>query len=308
MQPVSLALGFLVGGGLSAVLVLLWSQRSSGRLAEELQQARAELQKNKTTAEQLKTTQQGEAEAKRQLEAYKSKVSSLERAVATHIKELSELKAAIGSAETARDQALEQANAHHASRQQAEGRLKQAERLASDSAKKLEELMADFKRAQQESTSLGEVVKRRGEEIKRLRAEMEQGRGGSDLESSVELFADAEGSLRQILDILVSREALQAAVLADSRGMVVASAGDEELRDGIAAAAQLFSKTSSTFDGMLPFGALQAFSVRDGQSVVIAGRTFDASGEQVALCTYGSRPPSERALDGAMASLSAALE
>jgi hypothetical protein len=309
MEPISLVLGLFIGGGLTGVCMVLWSQKSSSRIASELEQSRTELQKLRGSAAQLKSVQQSEAEAKRQLATFKEKAATLEKNFAQHASEVSQLKQALTAAEQARDQAIDEANARQNARQQAEGRLKQAERLASESARKAEEMVAELEKSKEEQESLQEMVRRRGDEIQRLRADMdERGQAGADLESSVEVFAGAEGSLREILDILVQREAQQAAVLADSNGIVVASAGDTDLRDGIAAAAQLFAATSNSFDGMVPFGALQSFAVRDRESVVLSGRAFDAAGEAVALCTYGSRLPSERALDGAMASLSAALD
>jgi hypothetical protein len=58
----------------------------------------------------------------------------------------------------------------------------------------------------------------------------------------------------------------------------------------------------------VPFSSIRAYALQDTQTNVIAGRAFMCQGETVGLVTYGPRTPGDRVLDGAMASLSAALE
>ena len=310
MEPISLVLGAAVGAGIGAVLLLV-NRKNTAMQGVELQQTRRELDKLKgETSGELKRLKQAETDTRRQISAAREKAAELERSMEEQLKEASRLKLALREAEGARDQALEQANARQTARQQAEGRLRQAEKLATESAQQLDELAAKLKQAEEAQADLNETLRRRGDEIKRLRAELDAGdrRSGSDLESSVDIFADSDGSLKSILDTLLDREAQEAAVLADANGIVVASSGEQTLRDGIAAVAQLLTSTSASFEGMVPFAKLQAFSVKDSESVVLSGRSFEAAGERISLATLGSRSPSDRTLDGAMASLSAALE
>jgi len=309
MESLFLVLGLGVGGVAVAVTLLL-SKKNVSHLTAQLEQTHKDLERlRQQSSKQVKSLQQEEADAKQRAEQDRKRAQAAQQSVDQYTSEMERLTAALRAAEQARDQAIEQLNTGQSARQQAEGRLRQAEKLASDSSRQAAELEQQVQQLHQQVAAASSEAQQKAQESSRLRAEVQAHTGNSaGLGDSVELFADANGSLEQILGVLVEKEGQRSAVLADANGIVVASAGDSGLKDGIAAAAQLFSTVSNQFEGMVPFGHIKAFAIQDGEHVVIAGRTFAAAGEIVALATYGSRSPNDRTLDGAMASLSAALD
>ncbi|MBK8479641.1 MAG: hypothetical protein IPL40_00455 [Proteobacteria bacterium] len=305
MDIQSVLVGLVAGGAIGAAIVIAHGKKVTRALEGELERLR------KQSGEQLKQAQAAHLEATKDLAVQRQRLQALEKSLGQNTTELDRMRDSATAAERARDQALEQANARQAARVQAEGRLKQAEKLASESVQRLEATDERLKHLLEERDAIATAEAKRNDEIRRLRAELSAAHdaaGGAGLESSVEVFADTDGSLQRVLQTLLDHEGLRAAVLADANGIVIAAAGETVLREGIAATAQMMSTIGGRFEGMVPFGIVRAFAIRDAEAVAIAGRTFHAAGETLALATYGNRAPNERVLDGAMASLNAALE
>lgn len=305
MDIPSVLMGLAAGGAGGAAIAIALGKKAKAALEDELKGSLRQ------SSEQLKQAQAAHLDATKELALQRQRLQALEKSLGQNSSELDRMRDSATAAERARDQALEQANARQAARVQAEGRLKQAEKLASESVQRLEATDERLKQLLDEREAMAAAENKRNDEIRRLRAELSaahEATGGAGLDSSVEVFADNDGSLQRVLQTLLDHEGLRAAVLADTNGIVIASAGEAVLREGIAATAQLMSTIGGRFEGMVPFGDIRAFALRDAESVAIAGRTFTAAGETVALATYGSRIPNERVLDGAMASLNAALE
>lgn len=311
MDWVSLLVGVVAGAVVAGVLALGRSRAGVSRLKAEAQRLQRELDLSvKQGQERVAQIQAKHGDCGRGIAAQRQKVQALEKAVSQQGEELDRMRQSIVSSERSRDQALEQASAHQSSRVQAEGKLKQAERLAAESVDRLAALERQVAQLGQDRETIKVAADKRADEVRRLRAELNsalESAGGQAQQSAVGMFADVDGSLQKILDTLLEHEGLQAAVLADTNGIVIAWAGDPALRDGVAATAQLFAALASQFEGMVPFSVVRSFSVRDTEAVAIAGRTFSAAGETVSLATYGSRTPNDRVLDGATASLDAAL-
>lgn len=294
MNPVLL---IAIGAGGAVLGVIVGSiMFGKGKELEETSKQLAQVRRD--TSEQLDKLKASESELRKDLESTKAKASKADAATAkaeeatTKVRgEADQLKTKLREAETARDQSSQQVQSLQAAHQQAEGRAQQAEKLAGDASARLGQLEADLAATQK---SL-------------VQAQAAAGTSASGLDESIELFADAGGSLDQILEVLLMNEDQSAAVLSDSNGIVVAAAGDKDLRDGIAAAAQLMTRIGNQFEGMVPFGLIRGFELRDTENKVIAGRATSLSGEVIAVTTYGKRPPASRVLDGAMASLSAEL-
>lgn len=305
MDIQSVLVGLAAGSAIGAAIVIAQSRKVTKAIEAELQRVRQQ------SSEQLKQAQAAHLDATKDAAVQRQRLQALEKSLGQNTSELDRMRDSATAAERARDQALEQANARQAARVQAEGRLKQAEKLASESVQRLEAADDRLKRLLEEREAMAAAENKRNDEIRRLRAELSAAHdaaGGAGLESSVEVFADTDGSLQRVLQTLLDHEGLRAAVLSDTNGIVIASAGESVLREGIAATAQMMSTIGGRFEGMVPFGEIRAFAVRDAEAVTIAGRTFQAAGETVALATYGNRAPNERVLDGALASLNAALE
>ncbi|PID38378.1 MAG: hypothetical protein CSA65_04955 [Proteobacteria bacterium] len=260
---------------------------------KELEAAKADLAelKRKSSAE-LDALKASEGKLKKDLEAATSKASASEETVAKTKKEVSSLQTKLSETEQARDQAKQEAQSVAADRDKAEGRAQQAEKLVGEATARAAQLEGELK----------QQGDKHAEELAAARAG-----GGMSLEDAIARFAGAGGALDEILGILCTEQGQESAVLADSNGIVVASAGDKELRDGIAAVAQLLTKLGGQFEGMIPFGTVRGFDLRDAESKVLAGRATMLSGEVVAVATFGPHPPDGSALDGAIASLTAAL-
>lgn len=304
MDPIVLA----VIGGVAGVVVgvMIGTSMSKGKVAE-MDKLRSQLEEAKKAQSAAAKKLEGRDKEIKDVEAKAKKAGDV---VKTAEKRAEEAQSKLKAAEQARDKAKQEANEHQAARQQAEGRAKQAEKLASEASGRSESLAAELEDAKKQASEATEVAGRRNDEITKLRADLGAATEGSasGLEGSVEIFADAGTSLDKILNTLLEHEGQTAAVIADSNGIVVAAAGNGDLRDGIAATAQLLTRLGDQFQGMVPFKLVKSFDLRDDTAQVIAGRAFVVSGEPISVATYGKRAPTGRVLDGAMASIQAALD
>ncbi|MBW2732996.1 MAG: hypothetical protein JRH20_11440 [Deltaproteobacteria bacterium] len=303
MDPVCLGIGAIAGVIIGIIINIAMSK---GKIAE-LEKLPPLLEEAKK-AESAVAKQLGSRD--KELKEAGAKAKKAADVLKTAEKRAEEAQGKLKAAEQTRDKATQEATEHQAARQQAEGRAKQAEKLASEASGRGESLASELEEAQKQASEASEVAERRNDEITRLRASLEGAREGSasGLEGSVEIFADAGNSLDKILTLLLEHESQSAAVLADSNGIVVAAAGEGDLRDGVAATAQLLTRLGKQFEGMVPFDMVKSFDLRDNTAQVIAGRAFVVSGEPLSLATYGKHPPASRVLDGAMASVVAALD
>ncbi len=123
----------------------------------------------------------------------------------------------------------------------------------------------------------------------------------------VKELAAAGGGLNPILQAIVSTEGQNAAILADANGIIVASAGDSETSDNISASAGFLMGIPTQLEGMLPLDGHYSFRLSD-QNNTIMGRTFDVSGDTLALITVGATAPADDSLGLAVNSLHKALE
>jgi len=300
---VGLLVGYMIGLSMLNKNKALWEEQLAGarkKVDEVKREATAALKQERIRAskaeEKLVANSEGVAKAKTaaeqattQLQAYQSKMQELQKACAT---------------------AQEAAQAHMNARQQAENRYRQAEATLNQAQRQITEMGAQIESLEATRNTLEQSGKRQSRQLQRLRADVASTKGGSTsgLDQSVELFAEADGTLEGVLKILLEHEGQNAAVVADSNGIIVAAAGEGELKEGMAATSQMVNSAVKQLEGMVPFSALRSYVLEDDGSNVIAGRFFKCAGENVGLATYGPRTPSDRALDGAMANLSSILE
>lgn len=307
--------GLVIGYGIGFVM----AKRKATELEDELASAKKELQSiKKTTGKELDANKAKLSEAEKKLEQAKQEAARHRQALEEQTKnaaaergQLEQLQASIQELETARAKAAELADAHQQGRVQAEGRMKQAEKLAEQSRDEVHKLETQIQQLVGEKERLKEQTERQGKEIQRIRAEGSSVKGdaaSSGLEQSVEAFGTADGSLEGVLNVLLEAEGQTAAVLADTNGIVVSAVGDKNLRDGIAATSRLVDSLIQQLEGMVPFTTLRAYCLQDEASNVLTGRAFKCAGEVVGLATFGPRPPADRVMDGAQANLSAILE
>ncbi|MCC6748764.1 MAG: hypothetical protein IT371_13980 [Deltaproteobacteria bacterium] len=306
--PIFIGGAALAGGILGYVIALSSSKKAAATAearAEELEKTLEKVQKEAAEAASLK---EARAKAEEGQKSAGEKAKGLEKELEKLRAEAKKAEEQLKESESAAAKAAEQASGYLAAKQQAEGRAQQAQGAADEAQQRAAQLEHELATVQQEQASLRQQLTGRGEELQRLRAELSSQRpaGGSSLEEAVELFSQSDGTPDGILRLLLEGEGQKTAVVADTNGMVVAAAGEPNLKEGVAAAAQLFSVLGGQLRGMVPFGQVKAFRLQDGHGV-IAGRTFEYAGETMALATYGLRSPNDRALDGATANLSATL-
>lgn len=275
------------------------AKERTSSVEKELGQARE--RGDKLSAE-LKAAKEGAEEAakkaKAELTTEKEKISALETKLSASDGELTKAKAEKQTAEKAVAERKAEAD-----KARAEGDKARAD--ADRTKAELEQARADAAKAQSSADKLAA-------EISQLHGELETARksGGSNGKASVDnraMFAKANGSLDEILRILIETEGQDAAVIADLHGSILASAGDSALKEGIAIAAGRIAKLSSQLGSVVPLQGISSFSIGDDKDCVFSGRAMNCSGELVAVATMGKRSPSDGNFDGAAANINATL-
>lgn len=179
--------------------------------------------------------------------------------------------------------------------------------------KKVKTAEAEAKTAQKQAKELGEanesLAKQHADELARVQEELEEARlaAGGDTTKLQAALDKAGKDLDPILKTLVDHEEQTAVLLADGNGIVIASAGDKDTVDGVAAAASILTGIPQQLNGVLPLDTNFSFHLQDEASAIV-GRTFESSGELIGLTSIGKAAPSEQAITTTLASLNAALE
>lgn len=302
---VGVVLGYLIGLIILKKNKAVWEERLSTS-KDRLEQLKRE------SAQSLSMERAKLDEAEQKVAQTLEDLNRARQELEEQRKQVGQLQSNQQDVESARVKAVELAEAHKMARQQAEGRCKQAEAQASQVQQQLKTMQATVQSLEAEKANLSQSAERHGREVARLRAELAAAQEGSastpGLEESVEVFANTDGTLEGVLRVLMETEHQQAAVLADTNGIVVAAAGETSLKEGMAATSQLVGNIVKQLGGVVPFTELRSYHIQDDSSNVIAGRSFICAGEFIGLATYGPRLPSNRVMDGAMANLSAILD
>ncbi len=166
---------------------------------------------------------------------------------------------------------------------------------AAEAKNRMAALEAQVQQGAKEVDALKQLLERRAKEGSKKK---------DDLKNA---FVSAGQSLEAVLRVLLERESQSVAVLADGTGLVVAGAGDAAMRDGVAATSNLIAMATKQLDGVVTFGALRAFLLQDRDKNVLAGKSFDFSGEVMSLATFGPKLPSVQALETAAEELARIL-
>jgi multidrug efflux pump subunit AcrA (membrane-fusion protein) len=315
MQPVligagagGLVLGFIIG----FVIAKSGAKKAIAEQEERAQEIQHKLESaKKEAAAHLEKERNRALEAEKKLAEATQQITALQGSLDQQKAQVKQLQNSLAESEAMRAKAVSQAEAHANARQQAEGRVKQAEATASQAQQALGTSQNQVSTLQSKLRELEEAVERRNREVQKLRGEVSALRrsgGDAGLEESASAFSDNDGTLESILRNLVEQEGQRAAVLADANGIIVAAVGEAGLKEGMAATSHLVGSMCTQLVDMVPFASIRSYSLQDTQTNIIAGRAFVCQGETVGLVTYGSRQPSDRVLDGAMAGLSAVLE
>jgi hypothetical protein len=315
MNPVVLGAVGAVGGLVVGIIIgMVVGKGGAKKIAADceaqVKDARQKLEAaKKEAAAHLEKEQARAKDAEKAAAEAKEKRAAVEKALEQQKGQVKQLQNGLAEAEAVRAKLSSQVESQNSARAQAEARVKQAEAAANQAQQQLGALQSQLQAAQAQLTEAKETAERRNREVQKLRGELSaHKKGGAGLEDSVEAFAGTDGSLDAILKLLMEQESQRAAVLADANGIIVAAVGEAGLKEGMAATTQLVGSMCTQLVDMVPFSSIRSYVLQDAQTNVLAGRAFICQGETVGLITYGPRLPSDRVLDGAMASLSAALE
>ena len=187
-------LGGIVGYAVGRRRADLWEGRAASA-EDELRQVKKEAR------EQLNQLRTNEATLKKQVVAAQQEGEQIKKTLSQQNAQGAQVTTLLKQAETARDRAIEQANAHAQARQQAESRMKRAEQYAT-------ELRRDLDKKDGEVTQLQASVQ----------SLQPQGKGGAvagaahaggtaaEADDGAQAFAHVRGSLDGILEVLVERE------------------------------------------------------------------------------------------------------
>lgn len=166
------------------------------------------------------------------------------------------------------------------------------------------------KRAKELETERERDGKTHTDELARMQNQLEelQAQGGDAINAELSAaIAAANGGLDDILKALIAHEHQNAAVLADSSGIIIASAGDQDSVDRISAATSTLTSIPKQLDSVLPLGESFAYRLTDNKHA-ITGRSFVSAGDLIALTTIGDEASADASLRGALVGLRSSLE
>jgi myosin heavy subunit len=296
MDPVSIGIGAAIGVAVG-VGAMFGSKSKADKLQKELEELKS------STGKQLSELKQKQSAAEKSLEEAKKKLEAAESTSKSKAGELEKTKAKLSEIESAKkaaDAAVKSQSAARAEAEKARDEIKQK-------ADKAQQLASDLEDKVKSAQSQAEKFKQEVSKVKKELESAQQADGAAPSAAVVAALDSAGVDMNKILEVLVKEEGQKAAVLADSNGIVVSAAGAKDQHEGVAATAQMLSRLGTQFQGMIPFGQVRSFSLGDQEKIVIAGRTFEISGETIALATFGGKHPTEATLDDASAKLKAAL-
>jgi hypothetical protein len=239
MQIVYLAIASLVGLAIGYLIGMAVLKSKTSAWEERLAAAKEKLEsiKREATAS-VEAARARTQELEKRLSGVQEEATQLKKKVEEEHQAAVEAQGKLQEVETARTKAVELVEAHKAARQQAEGRLKQAETLTAQVQQELGKAQQQIQTLEKNKATVEKKAQQQAKEIERLRSAGDTAPAGEStagLEGSVEAFANSDGTLESVLKVLMEQEGQTAAVLSDANGIIVAGAGDNGLREGMAA-------------------------------------------------------------------------
>jgi chromosome segregation ATPase len=286
-------------------------REAQARLAEldQLRQENATLREEKVHAEastrELATREDDARDARVQLAAAQAKLSDLERLLQenrTLRDEVADLRLH-GEASVE----LERVPAEHKRlRLDAELMARRLQELLQDQTE-----LADLRTRFHDLQSLGEEVAYLRRREKDLEAQLyASGSASPDDQPAVagmpalhSVGTDMEASLRA----LVQPGGARSAVLADTQGFLIASAGEPMPQEGMAAFAAIASEMVARTRILLPLADVDSVRVRDTNRIVLSCRLFETGGQGLGVATLGPGEPSVPDADRAVNELAVAV-
>jgi hypothetical protein len=109
------------------------------------------------------------------------------------------------------------------------------------------------------------------------------------------------------LHSLVQPDKARSAVLADTQGFLIASAGEPMPQEGMAAFAAIASEMVSRTRVLLPLADVQAVRVSDANRMVLSCRLFETGGQGLGVATLGPGEPSAQDAERVVRELAVAV-
>lgn len=168
----------------------------------------------------------------------------------------------------------------------------------------------DGKKADKLKKDLQSAKDTHANEIKKLQEKVdtaEAASSGGDVTRLEAALEKAGKGLDEILAAFVGDQGQKAALLSDSTGITIASAGDTDTIDGAAAAASMLTSIPKQLNNLVPLEQHFTFQLHDGSNSIV-GKAFESHGELVALTAVGKTAPTPNSIKTTLASLNSALE
>jgi hypothetical protein len=286
-------------------------QEAQGRLLEldQVRQENAVLREERAHAEastrELATREDDARDARVQLAAAQAKLSDLERLLQenrTLRDEVADLRLH-GEASVE----LERLTAEHKRlRLDAELMARRLNELLQDQAE-----LADLRVRAQDLQALGEEVaylRRREKDLEaRLYASGSSSLGDEAAAAGAQSLHTVGTDMEASLHALVQPDGARTAVLADTQGFLIASAGEPMPQEGMAAFTAIASEMVARTRILLPLADVDSIRVRDTNRIVLSCRLFETGGQGLGLATLGPGEPSGPDADRVVSELAVAV-
>jgi|GEM_PF-2318859 hypothetical protein len=286
-------------------------QEAQVRLREldQLRQENAMLREEKVHAEasarELATREDDAREARVQLAAAQAKLSDLEQLLEENRKLRDEVADLRLHDEAAGE--LERLMAEHKSlRLDAELMARRLRELLQDQAE-----LADLRARVHDLVALTEEVAYLRRREKDLEAQLyasgcpskDDAAATPGVQALHTVGTDMEASLRT----LVQPDGARTAVLADTQGFLIASAGEPMPQEGLAAFAAIASDMVARTRVLLPLADVDAIRLSDTNRVILSCRLFETGGQGLGVATLGPGEPSAQDADRVVNELAVAV-
>jgi len=286
-------------------------QEAQVRLREldQLRQENANLREEKAHAEvadrERATHEDDVREVRVQLAAAQAKLSDLERLLSENRKLRDEVADLRLHSEASVE--LERLSAEHKHlRLDAELMARRLQELLQDQAE-----LADLRARFHDLQSLGEEVAYLRRREKDLEARLYA--SGAPIEADALSTAGVQAlhtvgtDMEASLHSLVQPEGVRSAVLADTQGFLIASAGEPLPQEGMAAFAAIATEMVSRTRALLPLAEVDAIRVSDTNRMVLTCRLFETGGQGLGVATLGPGEPSSQDADRVVSELAVAV-
>lgn len=286
-------------------------QEAQTRLAEleQLRQENAVLREEKAHAEdsarELVARGEDAREVRVQLAAAQAKLSELERILEENRRlrdEAADLR--LHGEEVVELEKL--TTEHKRLRLDAELMARRLRDLLQDQAE-----LADLRARAQDMAALGEEVeylRRREKDLEaRLYASGRLTRDNLPAMTGVQALHTVGTNMEASLHTLVRPDSARTAVLADVQGFLIASAGEPQPQEGLAAFAAIASDMVARTRMLLPLADVSSVRVSDTNQIVLSCRLFSTAEQGLGVATLGPGEPSPEDADRVVSELAAAV-